>query len=95
MANRHHHKKLRTEALARMIQTGESYQTALRRISAKRSEVAPKVDLIPFRFFGLPMTLATSERFELHSVAVLGVGLHSGPRFALPLAVWLWPQGVN
>ncbi len=95
MANRHHHKKLRAEVRARMTRTGESYQTALQRISAKRNEILPKVDLIPFRFFGLSMTLVTSERSEVQSVAVLGAAPSSGGRFALPRAIWLRPRGVN
>ena len=95
MANRHHHKKLRAEIRSRMTRTGESYQTALQRIAAMRSEAFPRVDLVPVRFFGLAMMLATSESAEMHSVAVLGQTLLSGGRPALPLAVWLRPQGLN
>ena len=69
MANRHRHKKLRAEVRTRMAKTGESYQTARERILARSTHTA--VDLVPFQFFGVPMTLATAEGNALHSVAVL------------------------
>jgi hypothetical protein len=94
MANRHSHKKLRAEIRVRMARTGESYQAARARIVA-RSNVDVEIDLVPFRFFGVPMTLATAEGRIVHSVAVLRATRGSAPSYPLPLAAWLRPQGVN
>ncbi len=93
MANRHSHKKLRAEVRARMATTGESYQTARKRVLARSRHTA--VDLVPFRFFGVPMTLATAEGSVLHSVAVLRHAPRSARRYTLPFAAWLRPHGVN
>ena len=93
MANRHSHKKLRAEVRARMGRTGESYQAARERVLATSMHTA--VDLVPFRFFGVPMTLATAEGSVLHSVAVLGHAPRSARSYQLPLARWLRPRGVN
>ena len=71
MANRHSHKKLRAEIRARMAKTGQSYQAARQRILARTADHGPAVDLVPFRFFGLPMTLAIAEGGVVQSVAVL------------------------
>jgi hypothetical protein len=94
MANRHSHKKLRAEILTRMAQTGESYQVAREHIVRRSTESRTEVDLVPFRFFGVPMTLATAEGGLVHCVAVLGRP-RSGRSFSLPLTAWLSPQGVN
>ncbi|MCL2451110.1 MAG: hypothetical protein FWD17_19360 [Polyangiaceae bacterium] len=62
MANRHAHKKLRAEVRARMRATGESYQQALASTLAGRAGAKPpRVDLVPFSYFGVPATLATIE----------------------------------
>lgn len=95
MANRHCHKKLRAEIRAQMAQTGESYQAARRRILMCTREKHTRVNLVPFRFFGVPMTLATTEGSVVHSVAVLRATPRSSRSYPLPLAVWLLPQGVN
>jgi hypothetical protein len=95
MANRHSHKKLRAEIRARMAKTGESYQTARQRILMRANEQHPEVDLVPFRFFGVPMTLATAEGRSVHSVAVLRATPKFSRSYPLPLAAWLLPRGVN
>lgn len=95
MANRHSHKKLRAEVYARMAQTGESYQAARQRIVMRTREKGSPVDLVPFRFFGMPMTLATTEGGVVHSVAVLRATPTSSRSYPLPLAAWLLPRGVN
>ncbi len=95
MANRHSHKKLRAEIRARMAETGESYQAARQRILACPRTKQARVDLVPFRFFGVPMTLATAEGSVVHSVAVLRSTPTSGRSYPLPLAAWLMPRGVN
>lgn len=94
MANRHSHKKLRAEVLARMAKTGESYQAAWQRVMGTR-EQGTRVDLVPFRFFGAPMTLATTEGGVVHSVAVLNATPTLSRSYPLPLAALLVPQGVN
>lgn len=93
MANRHSHKKLRAEVRARMTTTGESYQTAWAGAVTRSRHTS--MDLVPFRFFGLPMTLATAEGSVLHSVAVLRHAPRSTRSYPLPFAMWLRPQGVN
>jgi hypothetical protein len=95
MANRHSHKKLRAEIRARMAQTGESYQAARHRILLRIKVKRARVDLVPFRFFGMPMTLATSEGDVVHAVAVLRSTPTSARSYPVPLAAWLSPQGVN
>lgn len=94
MANRHSHKKLRAEVRARSAETGESYQAARAHILARRSRDTA-VDLIPFRYFGVPMTLATAAVNGVQSVAVLRHAPTSARLYPLPLATWLRPQGVN
>jgi len=94
MANRHSHKKLRAAILARMARTGERYQAAREHIVRRSKEARTEVDLVPFRFFGVPMTLATAEGGPVHSVAVLGRP-RSSRSFPLPCVAWLSPQGVN
>ncbi len=94
MANRHSHKKLRAEILGRMARTGESYQAAREHIVRRSTEARTEIDLVPFRFFGVPMTLTTSEGSVVHSVAVLGRP-RSSRSFPLPFVAWLSPQGVN
>jgi hypothetical protein len=95
MANRHSHKKLRGEIRARMAKTGESYQAARQRIVRRVADVRTDVDLVPFRFFGVPMTLATAEGGLVHFVAVLRSTPTIGGSFPLPFTAWLSPQGVN
>jgi hypothetical protein len=95
MANRHCHKKLRAEIRARMEKTGEGYQTARQRILAKSNALRSAVDLVPFRFFGVPMTLATAEGGVVHSIAVLRPASRSSQSYPLPLAAWYRPRGVN
>jgi hypothetical protein len=93
MANRHSHKKLRAEIRVRMASTGESYQAARARIVTRAMDV--EIDLVPFRFFGVPMTLATAEGRIVHSIAVLRATRGSAPSYPLPVAAWLRPRGVN
>jgi len=95
MANRHSHKKLRAEIRARMTKTGESYQAARQRILMRTNGQHADVDLVPFRFFGVPLTLATTEGSVVHFVAVLRAIPRSSRTYPLPLAAWLLPQGVN
>jgi hypothetical protein len=86
MANRHSHTKLRAEIRARMASTGESYQTAHRRILALRSS-APRVertdvpDLIATTYFGMPITVAAYKIFS-HVRLILVSG--SGGPMGLP-----------
>ncbi|MGA7123686.1 MAG: hypothetical protein WBY94_26515, partial [Polyangiaceae bacterium] len=61
-ANRHAHKKFRSQALTRMASTGESYQQAVSRITKRRSAAScSSTDLVPVQYFGLPLVLATLE----------------------------------
>jgi hypothetical protein len=53
------------------------------------------VDLVPFRFFGVAMTLATAEGSGIHSIAVLAPAQRSAHSYPLPLAAWFRPRGVN
>lgn len=94
MANRHSHKKLRAEILARMTRTGESYQRARQRILADAQDSAPRLDadLVRFRFFGAPMTLATTAGGVVDTVAILNGRERPLP---VPRLVWLLPRGVN
>jgi hypothetical protein len=94
MANRHSHKKLRAEILSRMARTGERYQAAREHIVTRSQGARTEVDLVPFRFFGVPMTLATAEGGLVHSIAVLGRP-RSTRSFPLPFVAWLSPEGVN
>ena len=71
MANRHSNKRLRSHVRRRMAETGETYQqalTALRQEQARRqgrgSNELVRVDLIPARYFGWPITLAVFEAAE-------------------------------
>jgi hypothetical protein len=95
MANRHSHKKLRAAVYARMARTGESYQAARQRIVTCPREEGSPVDLVPFWFFGMPMTLATTVGGVVQSIAVLRATPTSSRSYPLPLAVWLLPRGVN
>jgi hypothetical protein len=71
MANRHAHKKQRTQVRARMASTGESYQKALAHILAQRVQSSSaQTDLVPFSYFGIPVTLATIQMHGM-TVAVL------------------------
>jgi len=94
MANRHSHKKLRAEVRAHMATTGESYQSCRARILA-RHDTDASIDLVPFRFFGVPMTLATAEGEVVLSVTVLRTTPALARSYPMPLATWLRPQGVN
>lgn len=64
MGNRHHDKKLRAEVRARMARTGETYQRALECIRARRRS-EPRVDLVPFDWFGAPAALATIQNMGM------------------------------
>jgi hypothetical protein len=108
MANRHHHKKLRAEVLARMKATGESYQRALAAVSgrtgtpgaatARPRGPAAIVDLVHFTSFGRPMALATFAGDAVDTFAVFGAAPRSGnsssPLF-LPAMRFLRPRGLN
>lgn len=84
MANRNTHKKLRAEIRSRMAITGESHQTALSRIRARRNAparvAAPSVpDLVRAQYFGLAVTLAAVDvRSQLRLVLVTGAGAPLG-----------------
>jgi hypothetical protein len=94
MANRHSHKKLRAEIRERMAKTGESYQAARARILVRPCAQAA-IDLVPFQFFGVPMTLMTAEGRIVDSIAVLRATSRSAPPYPLPLAALLRPRGAN
>lgn len=95
MANRHSHKKQRAEIRARMAQTGESYQKARQALLVRRDVPERHVDLVPFSFFGVPMTLATMVTGPIHAVAVLRATPRGSRSFGLPVATWLRPRGWN
>jgi hypothetical protein len=78
-----------------MARTGEGYQTARQRILIGTNVLPTTVDLVPFRFFGMPMTLATAEGSVVQSIAVLTPAPRSAQSYPLPLAAWFRPQGVN
>jgi hypothetical protein len=71
MGNRHGHKQLRRAARARMANTGESYQQARSSLLAQRQPLPlarPETeassigaDLMPIRYFGLPLAMATFQ----------------------------------
>src|SRR4051794_20746798 len=86
MGNRHHHKKLRAEARARMARTGESYQKALSRIQADRGRSsAVGVDLVSIEYFGVAATLATYEVAGRLACIVVSSPRKAGPFPANPL----------
>ena len=98
MANRHTHKKLRAEIRARMAETGESYQTAWHRVLAhvpERPKHATRVDLVPFTYFGVPITLATSEALAFQLVTVIRHAPQHAHSWTPPVTTWLHPRGVN
>jgi hypothetical protein len=98
MANRHAHKKLRSEIRARMVKTSESYPTVRDRVLSRPRPLDTAVDLLPFTYFGLPLTLATGDRSgHFHTIAVMGHTVRLGPPFAVAWLGWAWlrPQGVN
>jgi hypothetical protein len=108
MANRHHHKKLRAEVLARMKATGESYQRALASASGGTVTVgamtgrprrrAATVDLVHFTSFGRPMALATFAGEAVDTFAVFGAAPRSADSsslLSLPAMRFLRPQGLN
>ena len=93
MAHRRAHKKLRAEIRARMAKTGESYQAARQRIVDRgRSD---DVDLVPCRYFGVPMTLATAAGPIVHFMTMLPSTAAWTRARPLPLARWLLPRRVN
>jgi hypothetical protein len=103
MANRHHHKKLRAEVLARMKATGESYQRALAavRVGAEAAGPRPRagtVDLVHFTIFGRPMALATFAGNAVDTFAVFGAAPRSADPsslLSLPTMRFLRPRGLN
>ena len=88
MGNRHHDKKLRAEVRARMARTGETYQQALDRLRVRR-RAEPRVDLVPFDWFGAQAALAPIEK-----MGVAGVDVVSAPLQKLPFAVHV-PRAVS
>ena len=104
MANRHAHKKLRAEVLARMAQTGDSYQRVIQHVIARKKysgsarPLPTAVDLVPFVRADVPMTLATFEGPSLHGFVLLGRAPRSGGWQTIPGVPsirFLRPQGVN
>ncbi|WP_394823641.1 hypothetical protein [Pendulispora albinea] len=101
MANRHSHKKLRAEVRARMRETGESYQTAHRRIvaaaewrQAKRHQPGA-VDLVPFTFFGTPAFLSVTDATFVQVLTVMQHTPPSARTWMPPRTAWLRPRGKN
>jgi hypothetical protein len=97
MANRHRHKKLRAEVLARMKATGESYQRALAAVTARPRRRAATVDLVHFTSFGRPMALATFAGDAVDTFAVFGAASRSAApsSLSLPAMRFLRPEGLN
>jgi hypothetical protein len=95
MANRHAHKKLRAAIRARMKSTGESYQKVRACLLASP---LPHVDLVPFTWFGVPVTLATMESNGV-AIALLVPSSRLWPRgYPYPLAplrAAMRPRGVQ
>jgi hypothetical protein len=96
MANRHHHKKLRAEARARMARTGESYQQARQRVLAPPSSAAVQAfsgfDLLEFSYFGKPAILASWHSYGVAVAIVLSEAVRRPlmfPRFAPQAAACL------
>ena len=85
MANRHSHKKLRNEIVARMRVTGESYQRARDAVVSRRP-TAPVLDLVPFESFRVPMTLVVFAVDGVTSFTVMGRAPRSGS--AMDRASW-------
>jgi hypothetical protein len=97
MANRHSHKKLRAEIRARMNRTGESYQRARQHVLADSPDPTPRldVDLVRFRFFGAPMTLATTAGGVVNTVTILNASAGAERPWPVPRLALLLPRGVN
>jgi hypothetical protein len=92
MGNRHGNKQLRRAVQARMAKTGECHQQARSsllalREAARLARSEPEAtgidaDLMPIRYFGLPLALATFQIGGRLSVLVL-----SGPQGRGPFPV--------
>jgi hypothetical protein len=101
MANRHANKKLRAEILARMRETGESYQTAYARVVARARlpDAARTADLVACTRFGVPMTLITFSGGPLQWFALVGQAPPTAstrvPVAPLSSMTALRPRGVN
>ena len=96
MANRHSHKKVAGESpRPHGEDRRELPDGAATPLDASRQRGAADVDLVAFRYFGMPLTLATTQGPFVHAVAVLRVTPHPSPTYPLPLAAWLLPRGVN
>lgn len=91
MANRHSHKKLRTEARARKARTGESYQQARQRLLDLTSSFSSSpqacsgFNVLEFRCFGKPAVLASWHSFGIPIAMVLAEARRPlmFPRFVL------------
>ena len=89
MGNRHRNKQRQRAVRARMASTGESYQQALSSLLAPReparltrmepSATRIDADLVPVRYFGLVLALATFEIAGRLSVLVLSGPQGRGP----------------
>lgn len=95
MANRHANKKLRAAVRRRMARTGESYQTARQRVLEDQQRTESPVDLVPFTYFGIPLTLVTSELDDIHAIAAIRHTGYPMQSYPVPLAAWYRPRGVN
>lgn len=101
MANRHSHKKLRAEIRARMALTGESHQTAHRRIvslrsSAQRGERAGVPELIATTYFGVPITVAAYEILShVRLILVSGTGGPLGLPWGSASPIYIHTDGVQ
>lgn len=94
MGNRHHHKKARAEARARMARTGETYQQALARLRALGPRRSPH-DLLAVEYFGVAATVATFEIAGTVACLVVSSALHRGPLPHTPLAAIASARAVH
>jgi hypothetical protein len=93
MANRRSHKKLRAEARARMVRTGESYQRALQQILGEQERQRHFGELVPlddfeltdFTYFGRPATLATWRMLGTHGAVLLSESVRHTMFWSKPL----------
>lgn len=101
MANRHANKKLRAAILARMRETGESYQAARDCVAvrARLREAPSTADLVPCTRFGVPMILATLSDGPIQWFALMGraprLPNSPSPASLLFSMTALRPRGVN
>lgn len=105
MGNRHGNKQRRRAILARMAQTGESYQQALTCLLAQhepklRTHKGPNkteggVDLIPIHYFGAASVLATFEIAGRLAVLFVSTPYGRGPFPQNPLIALGQPCAIN